>query len=149
MAMNQEQQPSPIRDAAQGGNDPSRHGPVDRCDQELPALSPDHFRDRREKNRLSQEGLERRQFSSNYQKLSPAGAELGKAIDSYKVAHRRRYITYDEILTVLESLGYRRTDSPSAEQSPHPLTSLSLDASGLLAQPRLAGSGFVVTDTDS
>jgi len=68
--------------------------------------------DRRQRSRSSQDGMERRQFGSNYSELTAAGAELGKAIDSYKVAHRRRYVTYDEILVVLETLGYeRRTTS--------------------------------------
>jgi hypothetical protein len=73
-----------------------------------------HFPDRRQRSRSSQEGLERRQFSSNYSELSPAGAELGQAIDSYKVANRRRYVTYDEIIQVLSALGYHRsTTSPA------------------------------------
>lgn len=64
--------------------------------------------DRRQRSRSSQDGMERRQFGSNYSELTAAGAELGKAIDSYKVAHRRRYVTYDEILVVLQTLGYER-----------------------------------------
>lgn len=64
--------------------------------------------DRRQRSRSSQEGMERRQFGSNYSELTAAGAELGKAIDSYKVANRRRYVTYDEILLVLGTLGYER-----------------------------------------
>jgi len=77
-----------------------------------------HFVNRRNRDRVSQEGLERRQFASNYSDLSPAGAELGKAIDSYKVANRRRYITFDEILFVLESLGYRRDDEDGLAAGP-------------------------------
>jgi len=69
----------------------------------------DRFPNRRQRSRSSQDGLERRQFSSNYSELSPAGAELGQAIDSYKVANHRRYVTYDEILQVLSTLGYHRT----------------------------------------
>ena len=57
--------------------------------------------------------MERRQFGSNYSELTTAGAELGKAIDSYKVANRRRYVTYDEILLVLGTLGYERRDTVS------------------------------------
>jgi hypothetical protein len=75
------------------------------------AQTANHFPDRRQRSRSSQDGLERRQFGSTYTELSAAGAELGRAIDSYKVAHHRRYVTYDEILKVLETLGYqRRTD---------------------------------------
>jgi hypothetical protein len=85
------------------------------------AESAEYFPNRRLRSRSSQEGLERRQFSSNYSELSPAGAELGLAIDSYKVANHRRYVTYDEILRVLAALGYQR--STSAAVLPLPTTS--------------------------
>lgn len=75
----------------------------------------DQLINRRHRFRSSQDGLERRQFSSNYSELSPAGAELGRAVDAYKLANRRRYVTYDEILGVLEALGYqKREDAPTA-----------------------------------
>ncbi len=51
---------------------------------------------------------ERRQFASNYDDLSPAGQALGRAIDEYKMRHRRRFITYDEMVSVVESLGYKQ-----------------------------------------
>lgn len=70
----------------------------------------DRFSNRRQRSRSNQDGLERRQFGSNYSELSPAGAELGRAIDSYKVANHRRYVTYDEILKVLSGLGYYRAN---------------------------------------
>ena len=54
-------------------------------------------------------GVERRQFGSSYQDLSPSARELAQAVDTYKVRHRRRFVTYDEILFVVESLGYRKT----------------------------------------
>lgn len=53
-------------------------------------------------------GQERRQFSNSYEELSPEARELGQAIDSYKVMHRRRFITYEEMLSVVKSLGYRK-----------------------------------------
>lgn len=53
-------------------------------------------------------GVERRQFSSSHQDLSPAGREIAFAIDEYKIRHRRRFITYDEMLHVLSSLGYKK-----------------------------------------
>jgi hypothetical protein len=56
-------------------------------------------------------GVERRQFSSSYQDLSPAGREVAFAIDDYKVRHRRRFITYDEMLHVMQSLGYQKQKS--------------------------------------
>ena len=33
---------------------------------------------------------------------------LAEAIDGYKVRHRRRFITFEEMLTVIQSLGYHR-----------------------------------------
>lgn len=78
----------------------------------------DQFSNRRQRSRSSQDGLERRQFGSNYSELSPAGAELGRAIDSYKVANRRRYVTYDEILKVLSGLGYLRSNPSSVPPLP-------------------------------
>ena len=53
-------------------------------------------------------GVERRQFSNTYGELSPESQELAMAIDQYKLMHRRRFITYDEMLAVIKSLGYRK-----------------------------------------
>ncbi|MEC9091490.1 MAG: hypothetical protein VX438_02205 [Planctomycetota bacterium] len=53
-------------------------------------------------------GAERRQFSPSYEGLSPAAKELGEAIDQYKLAHRRRFINYEELLSVLDSIGYSK-----------------------------------------
>lgn len=52
--------------------------------------------------------IERRQFANSYDELSPDAAELARAIDSYKVQHRRRFITFEEMLSVIKSLGYTR-----------------------------------------
>lgn len=54
---------------------------------------------------------DRRQFGSSHQGLSEAGRELAQAIDRYKLENHRRYITCDEMLTVLEGLGYRRDEA--------------------------------------
>jgi hypothetical protein len=51
---------------------------------------------------------ERRQFTNSHDDLSPDAQELAQAIDSYKLIHRRRFITYEEMLAVMKSLGYRR-----------------------------------------
>jgi hypothetical protein len=51
---------------------------------------------------------ERRQFTNSHEELSPEARELAQAIDSYKLMHRRRFITYEEMLSVVKSLGYRR-----------------------------------------
>ena len=51
---------------------------------------------------------ERRQFTNSHDELSPEARELAQAIDSYKLVHRRRFITYEEMLAVMKSLGYKR-----------------------------------------
>ena len=53
-------------------------------------------------------GRERRQFANTHQDLSPGAAELAQAIDAYKVRHRRRFITYEEMLAIVKSLGYHK-----------------------------------------
>jgi hypothetical protein len=52
--------------------------------------------------------FERRQFSNSYEELTPDARELAVAIDNYKFRHRRRFITYEEMLSVVKSLGYHR-----------------------------------------
>ncbi|MGO8748627.1 MAG: hypothetical protein ACLQNE_21870 [Thermoguttaceae bacterium] len=52
--------------------------------------------------------FERRQFTNSYEELTPDARELAVAIDNYKFRHRRRFITYEEMLAVVKSLGYRR-----------------------------------------
>lgn len=53
---------------------------------------------------------ERRQFANSYSDLSPPAQELAQAIDQYKLRHRRRFINYEEMLSVFLSLGYQRND---------------------------------------
>ena len=52
--------------------------------------------------------LERRQFANSHDELSPDARELAAAIDAYKLRHRRRFITYEEMLSVIMSLGYAK-----------------------------------------
>jgi hypothetical protein len=52
--------------------------------------------------------FERRQFSNSHEELSPEAQELAVAIDGYKLRRRRRFITYEEMLSVIKSLGYQR-----------------------------------------
>lgn len=66
------------------------------------------FVDRRENEGLAPVGFERRQFCNSYQEVSPDAAELATAIDSYKLQHRRRFINYEEMLSVITSLGYHK-----------------------------------------
>ncbi len=53
-------------------------------------------------------GVERRQFGNSYADLSPEAQELGRAIDAYKLQHHRRFINYEELLSVIKSLGYHK-----------------------------------------
>jgi len=53
-------------------------------------------------------GLERRQFTNSHEELTPEARELALAIDGYKLQHRRRFITYEEMLAIVKGLGYRR-----------------------------------------
>jgi len=70
---------------------------------------PETFLDRRGPvHQGEQLPFERRQFANTYEELSPDAAELARAIDSYKVQHRRRFITFEEMLLVMKSLGYSR-----------------------------------------
>jgi hypothetical protein len=51
---------------------------------------------------------ERRQFANSHEELSPDARELALAIDGYKLRHRRRFVTYEEMLAVVKSLGYHK-----------------------------------------
>ena len=54
-------------------------------------------------------GVERRnQFGNCYDGLSHDAQQLAEAIDQYKSQNRRRFITYEEMLSVIKSLGYHR-----------------------------------------
>lgn len=70
---------------------------------------PTAFVDRRQSGPASP-GSERRQFASSHAGLSPQARELALAIDGYKVRHRRRYITFEEMLAVIADLGYHRSE---------------------------------------
>jgi hypothetical protein len=67
------------------------------------------FIDRRSTSQHGQShARERRQFTNSHAALSPPARELADAIDQYKLHHRRRFITYEEILHVMTSLGYHK-----------------------------------------
>lgn len=72
---------------------------------------PTGFVDRRDPNRQRKStGLERRQFSDGHNNLSSDAAELGRAVDQYKLESHRRFVTYEELLSVIKSLGYSKAD---------------------------------------
>ncbi|MFO1023361.1 MAG: hypothetical protein U0903_22115 [Planctomycetales bacterium] len=53
-------------------------------------------------------GGERRQFSSSRNSGRPEVTELAEAVDQYKLRHRRRFITYEELYDVIAELGYHK-----------------------------------------
>lgn len=73
----------------------------------MPEESGIPFVERRKRDE-NPDGQERRQFGNSYSDLSPRAKELAEAIDQYKLLHRRRFVTADELLDVIEALGYRR-----------------------------------------
>ncbi len=69
------------------------------------------FLDRRESTPTptnTSTGHERRQFANSHDHLSPDASELATAIDQYKLQHRRRFINFEEMLSIMKSLGYRK-----------------------------------------
>ena len=51
---------------------------------------------------------ERWQFANSHEGLSPEAREVALAVDQYKLHHRRRFITYEEMLYVFKTLGYHK-----------------------------------------
>ena len=76
-----------------------------------PIISPEAstFVDRR-KSTDSATGVarERRQFTNSHEELTSEAAELARAIDQYKLTHRRRFINFEEMLSIVKSLGYSK-----------------------------------------
>jgi len=68
------------------------------------------FVERRRAETPGDRPTERRQFGSSHAGLSAAGRELALAIDRYKIQHHRRYLTCDEMLSVLADLGYEKSE---------------------------------------
>ncbi len=66
------------------------------------------FVDRRASSGTREGGPERRQFKSSDSYLRPEVAELAQAVDQYKLRHRRRFITFDELYNVIAELGYSK-----------------------------------------
>lgn len=64
--------------------------------------------DRRQSAQPRTGGVERRQFVDSRETLRPEVIELAEAIDQYKLRHRRRFITFDELYDVMSGLGYRK-----------------------------------------
>ncbi len=77
-------------------------------EQLIQQKSPD-FVDRRAEASVNRgDGPERRQFSNSYSTMDPDVKDLAEAIDRYKLQHRRRFITFEELHGVITSLGYHK-----------------------------------------
>jgi hypothetical protein len=75
----------------------------------LPSTTVEPFVDRRNYDQEGNApGVERRQFANSHEELSPDARELAVAIDGYKLRHRRRFITFEEMLAIVKSLGYEK-----------------------------------------
>lgn len=53
-------------------------------------------------------GSERRQFINSQPAGRPEVQEFAEAVDQYKLRHRRRFITFEELYDVMASLGYHK-----------------------------------------
>lgn len=73
-----------------------------------PSAEATPFVDRRQAGVDSSLSRERRQFTNSHDGLSEEAAELARAIDSYKARCRRRFINYEEMLSIVKSIGYSR-----------------------------------------
>lgn len=49
-----------------------------------------------------------KQYGSRFEELNKEADELADALEKYKLIHRRRYISFEEMLAILRSLGYKR-----------------------------------------
>ena len=77
--------------------------------QQLLEQKPVTFADRRVADDGRPAGaLERRQFRDTHEFAEPEAQELAEAIDQYKLLHRRRFITYEELYNVMVNLGYHK-----------------------------------------
>ena len=66
------------------------------------------FIDRRQASGNRTDGPERRQFQDARRSGCAGAVELAEAVDQYKLQHRRRFITYEELYNVVVSLGYHK-----------------------------------------
>lgn len=66
------------------------------------------FVDRRQPDRGTKGGRERRQFRDGTRSDRPEVAEMADAVDNYKLQNRRRFITFEELFDVIAGLGYHK-----------------------------------------
>ncbi len=77
-------------------------------EQQLTTPQSTDFVERRKPTTLPEPGRERRQFKDGNRSERPEVAEFAEAVDLYKVTHRRRFITFEELYDVMTSLGYHK-----------------------------------------
>ena len=78
-------------------------------EQQTATVENQSFVDRREAStNTGVAGFERRQFRDGNRSSRPEVAEFADAIDEYKVTHRRRFVTFEELFDVMSGLGYHR-----------------------------------------
>lgn len=77
-------------------------------EQLIQQKSPDFVDRRGDASANREDGPERRQFSNSYSSMDHDVKELAEAIDRYKLQHRRRFITFEELHGVITSLGYQK-----------------------------------------
>ncbi len=79
------------------------------AEQTLVEAPPVVFVERRQRDLGASPAVsERRQFRDGNRSARPEVAELADAIDDYKVAYHRRFITFEELFDVMASLGYHK-----------------------------------------
>jgi hypothetical protein len=66
------------------------------------------FFDRRQGGERSAAGRERRQFADSHADLSPEAREFAQAVDAYKIAHQRKFVTIAELYRIFVGLGYHK-----------------------------------------
>ncbi len=79
--------------------------------QQLNEQQPATFVDRRGQTDTEpqpQQQRERRQFQDSRESSSFEAVELAEAVDQYKLRHRRRFITFEELHDVIAGLGYHK-----------------------------------------
>ena len=76
--------------------------------EQQPSHTERPFTDRRQSGADSPAGRERRQFQDSREAGRPEVNELASAVDVYKLAHHRRFITFEELFDVIAALGYHK-----------------------------------------
>ena len=68
----------------------------------------ERFFERRSARGEGPRGSERRQFADSHSELPPEAAEFARAVDAYKLANRRKFVTLAELFEIFRQLGYHK-----------------------------------------